>query len=170
MKRVDHGSALLTASFVLALLGCGSSSNNGGSGGASGSGGKTGGSGGIASGSGGASDDAGDNGTITEAGTLPDAPTSSGVAPTTKLGDLAAGDKQKLCDYRAAKYGGYGKSVDCGNGTSIGADDDLNQCLGMNGLGGDCASATVSDFEKCNNDTTCDNPQPDSCQPLLDCQ
>ena len=58
---------------------------------------------------------------------------------------------------------GCGSSGDCGNGTTVNADDSLDECLGPTGLGGDCAGATAGDYENCALDTTCDEPQPDSC-------
>jgi hypothetical protein len=48
-------------------------------------------------------------------------PTMSGVDRTKTLAALSAEEKKKICDFRAAKFDGYGKSIDCGNGTMIGS-------------------------------------------------
>lgn len=188
MKRLDGRSALCALALVL-IVGCNSSSSSGGSGGhgggsggssgsggaagpdaGGGSGGKTG-SGGTTTGTGGSDEGNGGASGMDARAELPPAPTSSGVTPTTKkISDLTADEKKKLCDFRAAKYGGYAQSIDCGNGTTIGSDDNLEQCLGPDGLAGDCATATVADYEKCTTDTTCDDAQPDSCQILMFCK
>ena len=167
--------------LLLLVLAAGCSSGKGGGGGSGGAGGGGApGSGGSTPGSGGSRPGTGGNGSGGASGDAAadigaDAPielavpTSSGVATSKMLAELTADEKKKLCDFRAAKYGGYGMAIDCGNGTTIPADDSLDACVGPDGLGSDCQKATVGDFEACANDTTCDEPQPDSCQALIFC-
>ena len=173
MVRETVKRAVRSIALLMLVLAAGCSSSNGGGGGSGGaggvavpgSGGGAPGTGDSGSGSGGASGDA----ATVDAPLEVVAPASSGVAPSKMLGDLSADEKKKLCDFHAAQVGGYGMAVDCGNGTTITADDSLDACLGPDGLGGDCAKATVGDFETCAKDTTCDDPQPDSCQALIFC-
>jgi hypothetical protein len=93
---------------------------------------------------------------------------SSGVAGDKRLDSLTADEKAKLCDWGAAKFGGYGHTTDCGDGYSISAVESQAACVA--GLPEEC-DKTVADVEQCANDVSCQNPGQESvsCQALAEC-
>lgn len=93
--------------------------------------------------------------------------TSSGVSGTKRLDALNADEKKKLCDFTAQHFGGYGKSIDCGDGTSLDADPSQADCVSQ--WFTTCAM-TVSQAEACTKDASCTDPIPTSCAPLFQCQ
>jgi hypothetical protein len=90
---------------------------------------------------------------------------SSGVSSGKRLDSLSDAEKASFCDWANAKLGGYGKSMDCGNGTSIPADDSQADCVAQAPTS--CA-ATVAQAEACLNAQSCSNLIPSQCTFLLD--
>ena len=92
---------------------------------------------------------------------------ASGVQGSKQFGALSDAEKMMLCDFAAAKFGGYGKSVDCGDGTTLDSTyADQAECVAD--APKDC-SLTVSQYEQCINDQSCADLLPDSCAPLFQC-
>jgi hypothetical protein len=71
-----------------------------------------------------------------------------------------------ICDWVAAQFGGYGKTIDCGGGLSIESDPDQATCVASAPT--NCA-ATVSQYETCTKQSSCSDPLPASCAPILQC-
>jgi hypothetical protein len=138
---------LVTAVVFAGVTGCGGGGNGGSDagGGAAGAAGTTG-----AGGQGGA-------GAV---------PASSGVTGTKRLDALTTAEIAKICDWSAAHFGGYGQTVDCGDGSSLSSDSDQATCISM--APKSCA-LTVSQYETCVHDTSCSDPLPPSCAALLQC-
>jgi hypothetical protein len=164
--RLNRGVGVLVIGFAVAgAIGCasdgsgpGGSGGTGGSstgkGGTTGSGGSTG-KGGTA-GPGGASGSGGTGGTSA----------TSGVTGTKRIDSLTTTEKQQLCDWTAPHFGGYGMSIDCGNGTTLSADPSQAYCVASTPTN---CPMTVSAYETCVNDSSCADPLPASCAPLLSC-
>jgi hypothetical protein len=95
-----------------------------------------------------------------------DGPRRSGVPETKRLDELTAEEKKVLCDFKASFYGGYGKSIQCGEGLALPGDDSQDACLAMWPT---TCPVTVSQFEQCHNERDCNNSQPLSCDVLLPC-
>jgi hypothetical protein len=94
-------------------------------------------------------------------------PGASGLEKSRSWNSLTAAEKGILCDWVAAKFGGYGKTIDCGNGTGIGSNTSQQACI--DSLPATCA-ATVAAYEQCADDASCETgPFPPSCAPLLAC-
>jgi hypothetical protein len=94
------------------------------------------------------------------------APASSGVSGTKRLDALTTAEKQKICDFAAAHFGGYGQSIDCGGGVTLSADASQAMCVSMAPTS--CAF-TVSQYETCISAASCSDPLPAACGPLLQC-
>ena len=95
------------------------------------------------------------------------APTTSGIDGSQRLDAVTAADRGKLCDVIAAKYGGYGREIECDDGTTLSSGyDNQAQCLAE--WPQSCA-VTVATFEQCLADTDCDGFAA-SCSGLFDCQ
>ncbi|HEY7374733.1 MAG TPA: hypothetical protein VIF57_21390 [Polyangia bacterium] len=158
--------ALVFAAAVAAagVIGCGSSSSGGDAGGGTsgGTAGATGTGGGAAGTTGTGGGAAGTTGTGGAGG----APATSGVTGTKRLDALTTAEKQKICDFAAAQFGGYGKTVDCGGGTTLTSDPDQASCVA--GAPTSCAM-TVSQYETCIHGISCSDPLPAACAPLLQC-
>ena len=160
---------VVVALALTAPLGCGSSSSGTGSGGASGT--ASGGSSGTASGGASGTASGGSSGTASggasgagSGGTT--GSTTSGVQGSKRLDALTADEKKKLCDFQAQRFGGYGKSIDCGGGNTLDADASQTECVSQ--WPTNCAM-TVSQAEACSRDSTCDDPIPASCAPIFQC-
>src|SRR5579872_5795558 len=91
---------------------------------------------------------------------------ASGVASDKRIDSLSPAERGALCDYQAGRFGGYGKSMDCGGGLSIDAPDSQAACVAQ--FPPTCA-ATVADFEACENQISCSNVIPPACASLLGC-
>lgn len=164
MTRSTVRIVVLALSLVSPLAcGSGSSSGSGGMTGASGgapgtaSGGTTGGNGGAAGGA---------SGTMGGGSGGSTGSTTSGVQGSKRIDALTMDEKKKLCDFQAQHFGGYGKSIDCGGGNSLSADDSQADCL--SNWPTNCAM-TVTQAEACTKDATCSDPIPASCAPLFQC-
>ena len=96
-----------------------------------------------------------------------DAGRLSGVLPTKRLDQLTLDEEKTLCDFKASFYGGYGMAVDCKEGLFLRGDDSQDACLAAWPT---TCPVTVSQYEQCSNDQTCDNSRPASCEALLPCQ
>ncbi len=80
---------------------------------------------------------------------------------------LTPAEQVTLCDFNAAKFGGYGEELDCGGRKSIsGAFDSQAECLAE--WPTTCA-VTVAAYEQCSNSFTC-NSLPVNCGGLASCQ
>ena len=171
-RMIRSSTSLGVVVLALALtapLACGGGSGGAGSGGSSGtaSGGASGTASGGASGtaSGGAPG-AGTGGTTSGGSGGTTGSTTSGVQGSKRLDALTADEKKKLCDFQAQRFGGYGKSIDCGGGNTLDADASQTECVSQ--WPTNCAM-TVSQAEACSRDSTCDDPIPASCAPIFQC-
>ena len=83
--------------------------------------------------------------------TTSDAGTSSGVSAGARLVDLSDADAIALCDWTAARFGGYGQGVTCTNGTTITARQTRELCvMDYRSVSPTCA-VTVGEIEACAN-------------------
>jgi hypothetical protein len=157
MKLNRGVGVLLVGLAVTGAVGCGS--------GDGGTGGSTGGSGagGNGTGKGGTT---GTGGTTGSGGAGGAGGATSGVTGTKRIDALTTTEKQQLCDWTAQHFGGYGMSIDCGNGNSLSADASQAYCVSSTPTN---CPMTVSAYETCVNDTSCSDLLPASCAPLLTC-
>jgi hypothetical protein len=156
--RLNRGVGVLVIGVaVLGVVGCGSSSGGSDAGGGTGGSGtgKGGTTGSAGAGPGGATGSGGAGGMST-----------SGVTGTKRIDALTTAEKQQLCDWTAQHFGGYGNSIDCGNGNSLSADSSQAYCVSSTPTN---CPMTVSAYETCVNDTSCSDLLPASCAPLLSC-
>jgi len=93
--------------------------------------------------------------------------TSSGVDTGKRIDSLTADEKAKVCDWLAAKYGGYGATKSCGADLTLEAPASQAECVAEN-FPTPCA-ATVGQGEACENATSCENPIPEACAPIVAC-
>jgi hypothetical protein len=92
---------------------------------------------------------------------------TTGLDPSKRLDMLSPTERVTLCDFNAAKFGGYGKKIECGGGRTIsGAFASQAECLAE--WPTTCA-VTVATYEQCFNAFTCDG-FPVSCGGLASCQ
>ncbi len=92
--------------------------------------------------------------------------TTSGVSGSKRLDALTNDEKGKLCDFTAAHFGGYGKSIDCGGGNTLDAAASQAECIAAAPTA--CA-ATVAQAEQCLTAQSCANPLPPACVPIFQC-
>ncbi len=90
---------------------------------------------------------------------------SSGVSSGKRLDSLTAAEKATICDWINGKLGGYGATMDCGNGVTLEADASQADCVAAAPTS---CSATVAQAEACYNASSCSNPFPSQCGFLLD--
>jgi len=89
------------------------------------------------------------------------------------LTDLTEAERQKLCDWTAARIaGGYDASIICESGLVVSSFIDQQACL--NAYLGACSTVTVSEWEQCVDDvamTPCaeDLFTADACAPISHC-
>ena len=150
MKLAIGIGLLAVAVVVSSTVGCGDSG-----GGADAGAGTSGGGGSGGGGSGGGGSGGGGGG----------APTSSGVSGSKRLDALTTTEKQMICDWAAAHFGGYGHVIDCGGGVTLTADDSQAECVA--GAPTNCA-LTVSQYEPCISEASCSNPLPAACLQFID--
>lgn len=94
-------------------------------------------------------------------------PGASGLEKSKPWSALTPAERATLCDWGATKFGGYGMSTDCANGTSISAYPSQQACV--DNFPATCG-ATVAQFEACANDSSCATGIfPPSCAPLAAC-
>ena len=94
-------------------------------------------------------------------------PGASGLEKSRTWSSLTTAEKGTLCDWVAARFGGYGMTIDCGNGTGFASNASQQACI--DALPATCG-ATVAAYERCVTDTTCDTGAfPPSCAPLVAC-
>jgi len=80
-----------------------------------------------------------------------DAGSSSGVSTGTRVVDLSDADGIALCDWVAAKFGGYGRGVTCTDGVSVTARQTRELCMmDYQNVSPTCA-VTVGEIEACAN-------------------
>lgn len=99
---------------------------------------------------------------------------ASGLDKGKKLTELTDDERKQLCDWKAQKYGGYGKNTTCTypEGEEITINGEFSQQLCVFDLpseGEDC-TVTVGDAEACTNAISCSNRVPSQCKPVLACQ
>lgn len=81
----------------------------------------------------------------------PDPGPSSGVSTGTRLVDLSEADAIALCDWTAARLGGYGRGVTCTNGITVTARQTRELCvMDYQSVSPTCA-VTVGEIEACTN-------------------
>ena len=94
-------------------------------------------------------------------------PGASGLEKSRTWSSLTTSEKGTLCDWVAAKFGGYGMTIDCGDGTGIGSNSSQQACI--DNLTPTCG-ATVAQSEQCANDASCETGAfPPSCAPIIAC-
>jgi len=79
-----------------------------------------------------------------------DSGTSTGDAGTPSsrtIGALTTAEKAALCDWTAAKFGGYGKSITCAGDIGTGGPESRDDCL--RNWPTDACTATVTQYESC---------------------
>lgn len=97
----------------------------------------------------------------------PTGPGASGLEKSRTWSRLTTAEKGALCDWAAARFGGYGMTIDCGNGTGIASHPSQQVCI--DSLPASCG-ATVAEYEQCVSDASCQTGTfPPSCAPLLAC-
>ena len=84
---------------------------------------------------------------------------ASGVASGKRLDSLTDAEKGTLCDWEAAKFGGYGMVMDCGGGVTLTADASQAECVADWFT---TCTATVGQAEACANAASCSNISPAS--------
>jgi hypothetical protein len=113
----------------------------------------------------------GDGGTATPSQT-------SGVTGSKTVGSLTAADKQKICDWTASLYGGYGGKVVCDDGSgmivTIPGPASLTECLAQAAAVPATCTATVVQAETCTRAiSTCDESDDaaamDACTAMFTC-
>jgi len=96
------------------------------------------------------------------------ASSTSGVPLTTRLDALTPEQKAAICDWVAQLYGGYGAHLSCGGLDTLDAPTTQADCV--SNMDATSCAATVADTEACEKDTSCDDPFPASCNPIIyDC-
>jgi hypothetical protein len=77
---------------------------------------------------------------------------SSGLSRSATLASLSTAQAGTLCDWESAKQGGYGRMVNCSDGSQQMSDPDKASCVsGIPTLGSLCPTLTVGDIEDCAN-------------------
>jgi hypothetical protein len=111
-----------------------------------------------------------------DGGTTPK--TTSGVTGSKTISSLTAADKQKICDWTASLYGGYGGQVVCDDGSgsvlTITGPASLTECLAEAAAIPSTCTATVSQAEICTRaistcDPSDDDAAVDACAALFTC-
>lgn len=74
---------------------------------------------------------------------------SSGVVGSKKLSALSSSEVASVCDWAAAKYGGYGKQIMCGKDTNEVWANQAQCVTSFMSSFADCANGTVSQAEAC---------------------
>jgi hypothetical protein len=82
---------------------------------------------------------------------LPDPGPTSGIDPSKMLNALTKDEAVAFCDWTAGRFGGYGRGVTCGDGTSISARASQAQCVSDWMSASPSCPLTVGDFEQCVN-------------------
>jgi hypothetical protein len=94
-------------------------------------------------------------------------PGASGLEKSKTWSTLTMEERATLCDWGASMFGGYGMSMDCGNGSSIGSYPSQQACI--DNFPPTCG-ATVAQFEACANASNCTTGiLPPACAPLAAC-
>lgn len=108
------------------------------------------------------------------------AASASGTAaldPTAQIATLSATEKAELCDWEAARLGGYGTTTTCTNAGDTGVAVSASQASCVAGLSSSLytCQATVQDYYNCINDLVilpCEQTLLDDsdCQPVISCE
>jgi hypothetical protein len=81
---------------------------------------------------------------------LPDAGATSGVNDSTLLNGLTPSELVTICDWRAARFGGYGRTISCGNVQESSSSGQAACVASAAEIPSRCG-ATVLTFENCVN-------------------
>jgi hypothetical protein len=81
----------------------------------------------------------------------PDPGPSSGVTAGTRIVDLSEADAAALCDWAAARFGGYGHGVTCMDGFTVTARQTRELCMMDYKSVSSTCPVTVGDIEACTN-------------------
>jgi hypothetical protein len=81
---------------------------------------------------------------------LPDAGAASGVNESTLLNSLTPSELVAICDWRAARFGGYGRTLACGN-VQESSSPSQSSCVASAAQIPSSCGATVWTFESCVN-------------------
>jgi hypothetical protein len=81
---------------------------------------------------------------------LPDAGATSGVNDSTLLNSLTPSELVAICDWRAARFGGYGRTLTCGN-VQESSSPSQSGCVDSAAQIPSSCGATVLTFENCVN-------------------
>jgi hypothetical protein len=77
---------------------------------------------------------------------------SSGVPRTSTVGSLSPTQAATLCDWTNAKQGGYGRTVNCSDGSTRTTDTNQAECVaGSSAAQTACPTLTVANTEDCAN-------------------
>jgi hypothetical protein len=80
---------------------------------------------------------------------------TSGVDKSKVWSGLTTAEKGTVCDWVASLYGGYGKTIDCHNGQTVGSTATQQACI--DSVPATCA-ATVGEIEQCSMQGMCPDP------------
>jgi len=98
---------------------------------------------------------------------------SSGLGRTAPLASLTAAQRGTLCDWESGKQGGYGRMINCPDGSQQMSDPDKATCVqGISSLGALCPTLTVGDIEDCANAVgtdVCSEPTQAACAAFNTC-
>lgn len=73
----------------------------------------------------------------------------AGIDPSKRLADLTPAERAMLCDWTAAQFGGYGRTVNCAAGLDVTSHKSQSDCVAFMAETGVSCSATVGDHETC---------------------
>lgn len=94
-------------------------------------------------------------------------PGASGIEKSRTWSNLTTAEKGVLCDWVAARFGGYAMEIDCGNDAGLASNSSQQACI--DALPPTCG-ATVAAYERCVTDASCETgPFPPSCAPPIAC-
>jgi hypothetical protein len=82
---------------------------------------------------------------------MPDPGPISGLARDKEIVQLTSDERIKLCDWSAGRFGGYGRTVTCADGTYLASRESQDRCVADWTHAGPQCSLTVRDLEDCTN-------------------
>lgn len=108
-----------------------------------------------------------------EDGTMARPGPDSGVPPTETFGQMTAADVERLCDWTAGCFGGYGRTMSCsGSSITMSSAKSRDDCVSSRVMASssECTSMTIGDYETCVYSLKCPLLWMDSdCSALADC-
>jgi len=95
---------------------------------------------------------------------------TSGVAGSKTIANLTDADRKKICDWTAALYGGYGRTITCSPTLEITGPADLAECLAEAATVPATCAATVAQAEGCTRTiASCSDAVSADCTALFAC-